>query len=122
MEHSGITFSPQGGCSKWQSRQVTAVWCRPPLLAIDAGASWWHLTQSATSRETNSAFASWAKAVNMAATMTAAHKKPNREYFFLSIIISTPFSCRKINLPFKYLVEKKMNGVSLSDKVSLCQV
>jgi hypothetical protein len=106
MEHSGITFSPQGGCSKWQSRQVTAVWCRPPLLAIDAGASWWHLTQSATSRETNSAFASWAKAVNMAATMTAAHKKPNREYFFLSIILAPLSPAEKLTYHSNILSKK----------------
>jgi hypothetical protein len=79
----------------------------PPLLAIDAGASTWHLTQSATSRATSSAFTSWAKTVTMAAVMTAAHKKPNREYFFLSIIITTPFSCRKINLLYQILYQKK---------------
>jgi hypothetical protein len=79
----------------------------PPLLAIDAGASTWHLTQSVTSRETNSALASWAKAVTNAAAMTAAHKKPNREFFFVSIIFTIPFSCRKINLPFEHCIKKK---------------
>jgi hypothetical protein len=97
MEHWGMTSSPQGGCSWWQSRHVTAVWCLPPLLAIDAGASWWHLTQSATSREANSAFASMAKAVTMAVAKTTAQSNPNREHTFFSIILSPLSPAKKLS-------------------------
>ena len=107
MEHSGTTSSPQGGCSWWQSRQVTAVWCFPPFAAIAAGSSRWHLEQSAVSRATSAAPAPWTKAVNNADVKITAQNNTNCRYAFFPIILITPFSCKKLTYHMNIL--PKMN-------------
>ena len=49
-------------------------------------------------------------------------KKTKQKTLIFLHHFTTPFSCGNINLPYENLFLKKMNGVSLSDKVGLCQV